>query len=59
MCVPLQIMWRPFLDAYIFPNSSGVRFLVRRDESPENFCHSPGVVVVVVIVVVVVHRQKH
>ena len=32
-------------------------FLVRRDESPENYCHSPGVVVVV-IVVVVVRRQK-
>ena len=30
--------------------------LVRRDESPENYCHSPGVVVVVVVVVV--HRQK-
>ena len=26
-------------------------FLVRRDESPENYCHSPGVVVVVVFVV--------
>ena len=36
-------------------------FLVRRDESPENYCHSPGVVVVggvVVVVVVVVRRQK-
>ena len=35
-------------------------FLVRRDDSPENYCHSPGVVVVVVIVVVVVvvRRQK-
>ena len=31
-----------------------VTFLVRRDESTENYCHSPGVV----IVVVVVHRQK-
>ena len=29
-------------------------FLVRRDESPENYCHSPGVVVVVVVV----RRQK-
>ena len=35
------------------------RFLVRRDESPENYCHSPGVGVVVVVVVgVVVRRQK-
>ena len=36
------------------------QFLVRRDESPENYCHSPGVVVggVVVVVVVVVRRQK-
>ena len=35
-------------------------FLVRRDESPENYCHSPGVVVGggVVVVVVVVRRQK-
>ena len=31
-------------------------FLVRRDESPENYCHSPGGVVVVVVVVV--RRQK-
>ena len=31
-------------------------FLVRRDESPENYRHSPGVVVVVVVVVV--RRQK-
>ena len=31
-------------------------FLVRRDESPENYCHSPGVVVVVVVVVI--RRQK-
>ena len=30
-------------------------FLVRRDESPENYCHSP---VVIVVVVVVVRRQK-
>ena len=33
-------------------------FLVRRDESPENYCHSPGVVGGVVVVVVVVRRQK-
>ena len=32
-------------------------FLDRRDESPENYCHTPGVVVVVVVVVVV-RRQK-
>ena len=32
-------------------------FLVRRDESPENYCHSPGVVGGVVVVVVV-RRQK-
>ena len=32
-------------------------FLVRRDESPENYCHSPGVVVGGVVVVVV-RRQK-
>ena len=39
--------------------SSMLQFLVRRDESPENYCHSPGVVVVVVVVVgVVVRRQK-
>ena len=36
-----------------------IQFLVRRDESPENYCHSPGVVGgVVVVVVVVVRRQK-
>ena len=36
-----------------------ITFLVRRDESPENYCHSPGVVGgVVVVVVVVVRRQK-
>ena len=34
-------------------------FLVRRDESPENYCHSPGVVVGGVGVGgVVVRRQK-
>ena len=35
-------------------------FLVRRDESPENYCHSPGVVVGGgdVVGVDVVHRQK-
>ena len=32
-------------------------FLVRCDESPENYCHSPGVVSGVVVVVVV-RRQK-
>ena len=32
-------------------------FLVYRDESPENNCHSPGGVIMVVAVVVV-HRQK-
>ena len=37
--------------------------LVHREESPENYCHSPGVVVVVVVVgvvvvVVVVRRQN-
>ena len=36
----------------------GILFLVRRDESPENYCHSPGVGGVVVVVVVVVRRQK-
>ena len=30
--------------------------LVGRDESPENYCHSPGVIVIVVVVVV--RRQK-
>ena len=36
-----------------------LQFLVRRDESLENYCHSPGVVVGgVVVVVVVVRRQK-
>ena len=35
----------------------GVKLLVRRDESPENYCHSPGVVGGVVVVVVV-RRQK-
>ena len=32
-------------------------FLVRRDESPENYCHSPGVVGGVGVGVVV-RRQK-
>ena len=36
--------------------NSQFEFLVRRDESPENYCHSPGVGGVVVIVVV--RRQK-
>ena len=46
LCLYLQLMLRG-----IFPVSL---FLVRRDESPENYCHSPGVVVVVVVV----RRQK-
>ena len=34
-----------------------ITFLVRRDESPKNYCHSPSVVAGVVVVVVV-RRQK-
>ena len=43
-----------------YPLLTETLFLVRRDESPENYCHSPGVVGggVVVVVVVVVRRQK-
>ena len=42
---------------FTFKNAFEFVFLVRRDESPENYCHSPGVGGVVVVVVVV-RRQK-
>ena len=66
MCIYLLSLWGDvciILPTHLFLHNTylakSFKFLVRRDESPENYCHSPGVVVVVVVVGgVVVRRQK-
>ena len=51
-----------FLKEFMKMSHDIIRFLVRLDKSPENFCHSPDVIVVgggiIVVVVVIVCRQK-